>query len=125
MRKTTENLKIFTNMTPIARVREPTNYALHQSRSNEHIFLDGDRLPRRAIRAAAATHAFQISLILRPWRRDCHAPLAALFSTRKLTIKTLSPIRMLTRNKAWLRRRVPTASGSLSRRFNRTSRIKS
>lgn len=111
-------------MTPIVRVREPTNCALHQSRSNEHIFLDEDRLPRRATRAAAATHAFQISLILRPWRRDCHAPLAALFSTRKLIIKRLSHTHMLTRNKAWLRRRVPTASGSLSRRFNRTSRIK-
>lgn len=29
---------------------------------------------------AAATHAFQISLILQPWRRGCHAPLITVFS---------------------------------------------
>lgn len=43
-------------------------------------------------RAAAATHAFQISLILPAWRRDCHAPLATLFSQRGNWSKRVVPL---------------------------------
>lgn len=82
--------KFPSNMTPNRWACEsPTNCPSTQEVNNE----DAGRISWSSEqRAAAATHAFQISLILPAWRRDCHAPLATLLSQRGNGSKRVIPL---------------------------------
>lgn len=84
--------KFPSNVTPKRRARErPTNSPVKSS-GGERRRRGGKVAWSSERRAAAATHAFQISLILPAWRRDCHAPLATLFSQRGNGSKRVLPL---------------------------------